>query len=208
MYVDVATQKRETFKDVHGAAEKFGKSLQSNWGWKKGDVMALFTPNTTDIAAATFGVHYAGGVVCPFNNLYTVGELASQLKFSLAKGLVTNIACLQVAHEAALLAGLPLNRILLVGEKDSKGRYQHFRQLKPVSNDTQRVRVNPSEDLAYLVYSSGTSGLPKGVMLTHSNVIANILQGSVLDGAATSWKTDRAIGFLPMYHIYGQLYSI
>jgi long-subunit acyl-CoA synthetase (AMP-forming) len=60
------------------------------------------------------------------------------------------------------------------------------------------------EDLAFLVYSSGTTGLPKGVMLTHRNIIANITQNSVVNTTFLEWTRDRSLGFLPMYHIYGR----
>lgn len=166
--------------------------------------MALFTPNSAEIGAVTFGTHWAGGVVCPFNNLYTVGELVSQLRSSEAKALTTNVACLEVAREAALIAGLPLDRIILVGEHDPKGRFEHFSTLQSTSTDVQRVPIDPKLDLAFLVYSSGTTGLPKGVMLSHENVIANLLQAHILDLEHTHWSTDRTIGFLPMYHIYGR----
>jgi 4-coumarate--CoA ligase len=164
----------------------------------------LFAPNNTEIAPVTFGTLWAGGVVCPFNNLYTVGELVSQLKSSQAKALVTHAACLEVAREAALLVGLPLDRIILVGPRDTKERFRHFSELQSPTSDVRKVAVDPKTDLAYLVYSSGTTGLPKGVMLTHENIVANLLQGAVQDDDHMHWSRDRTIGFLPMYHIYGE----
>ncbi|KIX00172.1 uncharacterized protein Z518_10309 [Rhinocladiella mackenziei CBS 650.93] len=203
IFVDITAQKQHTFRDVRQAATLFGQGLRQEWKWQKGDVMALFTPNSAEIGAVTFGTHWAGGVVCPFNNLYTVGELASQLKSSQAKGLATHVTCLEVAREAALLVGLPLDRIILIGGRDSKGRFQHFSDVQGASTAIERATIDPKEDLVFLVYSSGTTGLPKGVMLTHQNVMANLLQTSVMDANLTDWRIDRTIGFLPMYHIYG-----
>ncbi|EKG13836.1 AMP-dependent synthetase/ligase [Macrophomina phaseolina MS6] len=203
VYVDVATQRRVTFRDIRETAERFGKGLRQHWRWQKGDVLALMTPNTVDVAAVACGTLFAGGVVCPFNNLYTVEELASQLKSSGAKALVTNVACLEVAREAALIVGMPLDRILLVGVADPKRQFRYFSSLQSTSDNIKKAAVNPKEDLAFLVYSSGTTGLPKGVMLTHENMVANTLQASVIDGDRTNWQRDRGLGFLPMYHIYG-----
>jgi 4-coumarate--CoA ligase len=202
VYVDITAERQVKFGDVRQAAEQFGRGLRQHWKWQKGDVMALFTPNSADVAAVTFGTLWAGGIVCPFNNLYTVGELVSQLKSSQAKALATHAACLTVVREAALIVGLPMNRIVLLGDSHPKSQYQHFSNLQSTSTGLERVGINPKEDLAFLVYSSGTTGLPKGVMLTHENMVANIVQTDVMDKDMMSWKNDRGVGFLPMYHIY------
>lgn len=204
LFVDVATGKRLTFNDVRASGEHFGKGLQDQWQWHKGDVLATVSPNTIDLVPATFGALLVGGVICPLNFMYTVDELVSQLKSSKAKGLVTNIACLQNVHEAASIVGLPLDRILLVGEADPDHAVPHFSSLRSTSASMQRININAKEDLAYLVFSSGTTGLPKGVMLTHSNIIANSIQVAAAEGPdITHWRRDRSLGFLPMYHIYG-----
>lgn len=164
--------------------------------------MALFTPNSADIATVIFGTLWAGGVVCPINNLYTVGELASLLKESGAKGLVTHTSCLEIAREAAMIIGLPLGRIVVLGELDQQRRARHFSCLIEKSIG-EKVEIDPKEDLAFLVYSSGTTGLPKGVMLSHENIVANILQSGTPDREMFYWKNDSLISFLPMFHIYG-----
>lgn len=157
------------------------------------------------------GTLWAGGVVCPFNNLYTVSELSSLLKSSGAKGLVTHTTCLDVALEAAKKVGLSPERILVIGEKDSNGRVGLLQDLIRSGDDNEKVqtkqtRLKPEEDMAFLVYSSGTTGLPKGVMLTHRNFVANMLQAEVVDQGSQNWKEDSMISFLPMFHIYGTCY--
>jgi acyl-CoA synthetase (AMP-forming)/AMP-acid ligase II len=204
LFVDVATGRRLTFDQIRTSAKKFGKGLQDQWGWLKGDVMATVSPNTIDLVPATFGALRVGGVICPLNFMYTVDELVSQLRSSKAKGLITNTACLKAVREAASIVGLPLDRILLVGDQDPNANISHFSSLRGTSAQTETISINPEEDLAYLVYSSGTTGLPKGVMLTHANIVANSLQMVAAEGPdITHWEKDRSLGFLPMYHIYG-----
>jgi 4-coumarate--CoA ligase len=204
LFVDVATGKRLTFNDIRTSGERFGNGLQQQWRWCKGDVLATISPNTIDLVPATFGALRVGGVICPLNFMYTVDELVSQLKSSKAKGIITSTACLKAVREAASIVGLPLERILLVGDEDPNVTIPHFSRLRGTSAKADRISINPKEDLAYLVYSSGTTGLPKGVMLTHANIVANSLQMVAAEGPdITHWKTDRSLGFLPMYHIYG-----
>lgn len=204
IYSDISVGKEYTFQTIQENAEQFGQGLRQHWQWQKGDVMALFTPNSADVAIVTFGTNWAGGVVCPVNNLYTAEELASQLKSCGAKALTAHRANIQVAREAALIAGLPLCRVVIIGDQDPSGQFHHFSTLQSTSIHSDRPVIDSKQDLAFLVYSSGTTGLPKGVMLTHENIIANILQSANVDEGYTFWKTDRTVGFLPMYHIYGK----
>ncbi|PMD47869.1 phenylacetyl-CoA ligase [Hyaloscypha variabilis F] len=203
IYSDLSSQKQHTFKFVRNTSTALGRGLLTKWNWQKGDIMAVFTPNSADIAAVTFGTLWAGGIVCPMNNLYTVGELVSVLKSSGAKGLMTHISCLEVAREAALTVGFPLDRIILIGEPDPKGNVKHFSSLLDEREVVKKAEVNPKEDLAFLVYSSGTTGLPKGVMLSHENIVVNILQSCSVEREMLDWRNDSIISFLPMFHIYG-----
>ncbi len=177
---------------------------------KKGDVMALFTPNSADIATITFGTLWAGGIVCPLNNFYTVEELASLLKSSGAKALATHISCLDVALAAALAVGLRQDRIILIGDTDPQGRVMHFSSLIAKYQRTlegsvsEKVQINPRKDLAFLVYISGTTGLPKGVTLSHENIVVNILQCCTPEAHMLDWHRDKLISLLPTFHVYGK----
>lgn len=190
---------------MKSTAINFGRGLKGQWDWRKGDVLALFTPNCIDFPPIVWGAHFAGGIVSPANPGYTVDELTFQLKDSGAKGLVTQASVLSVAKEAAKRVGIPEDRIALMGdEKDPDGRIKHFTSVMDVSVEAgvqRRAKVDPDKDLAFLVYSSGTTGYPKGVMLSHRNIVANVLQ--VTGGEPELTPEDSILSFLPFFHIYG-----
>ncbi|KAI9814824.1 MAG: hypothetical protein M1827_003090 [Pycnora praestabilis] len=212
IYRDSETNRSYSYAQVKSTAIDFGKGLKSIWDWRKNDVLALFTPNCIDTPAITWGCHWAGGILSPANPGYTADELAFQLKDAGAKALVTQKPFLVTAKQAAKQAGLPEERIILMGdERDSEMRFKHFSSIRNTSGATRyrRAKVNPKEDLAFLVYSSGTTGHPKGVMLTHSNIVSNVMMLEAGEGGNLKWnggledKGDSILAFLPFFHIYG-----
>jgi 4-coumarate--CoA ligase len=157
------------------------------------------------------GTVWAGGVVTPANPLYTPEELAFQLSDAGARAIVTQRAFLPTATEAARRAGIPESRIVLLGEeRDETGRFRHFDSIRDTSYVSwyPRTRIDPRKDLLFLVYSSGTTGLPKGVCLSHHNLVANIMQFASVDGrefqpqGGVDGMGDKQLGVLPFFHIY------
>lgn len=220
-----AAARSYTHASLRAAATAFGRDvLKAQWGWRRGDVLAFFTPNDVDTAVLTCGCLWAGGVASPANPLYTVHELAFQLRNARARALVTQADFLPQATEAAARAGIPAERIILLGPQGSVSvggsgggahKVRHWRELlltKPSSYVAAarhgKTTVRPREDLAFLVYSSGTTGMPKGVRLTHYNVISNLLQNEKMDGqhlkpfGGPENRGDRMLGVLPFFHIY------
>lgn len=215
IYHDADTNRIYTYAQVKATAIDFGQGLKANWDWQKGDVLALFTPNSVDTPAIIWGCHWAGGIVSPANPGYTADELAFQLKDAGAKALVTQKSCLGVAQEAAKQAGVPLDRIILIGdERDAENEVKHFTSIRNTSGTTRyrRVKLNPKKDLAFLAYSSGTTGHPKGVMLCHENIVADVMMLRVGESGNLTWdggrdgQGDRILAFLPFYHIYGRFH--
>jgi len=176
-------------------------------------VVGTYTANCIDTPATIFGTLWANGVISPANPAYSANELAFQLKDSGAKALLTQTHLLKSAVEAAKIAGIPQDRILVIGdEKDLN--VLHFSDFIKSTRDTSRGarKGQAASDLAFIPYSSGTTGLPKGVMLTQRNIVSNLLQSNATQSELT-WnggpegKGDTLIAVLPFYHVYGEIAS-
>lgn len=121
-----------------------------------------------------------------------------------AQVLVTQTALLPIARKAAKAVGLAEDRIILIGDNEDKaGQFRMFTQILDKSGKEQRTRLSP-KDLSFLVYSSGTTGKPKGVMLNHSNTVSNIEMLAAVEGKNMRSGKDKILAVLPYYHIYGQ----
>ena len=173
-------------------------------------MLGIFAPNCIDTPALTWGTLWATGVVSSVNPAYSAAELAFQLKNSESKALLTQPALLKTAFEAADIAGIPRNRILVMGD-DKSGEALHFMDfiLSAKNAPKTRRRVQSPSDLAYIPYSSGTTGLPKGVMLTQQNMVSNLLQFDIMQSelcwnGGPDGQGDSILAILPFYHAYGQ----
>lgn len=152
-------------------------------------------------------------MLSPANPAYTVDEFAFQLKDSGAKAIVTQLPFIKNAQEAATKVGIPLDRVIVMGDqRDPEYNVKHFTSIRKTSGSARyrRTKAKPDEDLAFLVYSSGTTGHPKGVMLTHRNVISNTMMikagegGKLSSTGGPSGEGDKILAFLPFFHIYGR----
>ncbi len=166
-------------------------------GFVQGDTLAVYMPNLPEYAVAFHGVARAGGRCTTANPLYTPRELAHQLRDSEAKMLLTVPQFMETARAAADEVGIG-DEIFVIGEADGA---TPFADLMGDPGSVPQIEFDPGTDLAVLPYSSGTTGLPKGVMLTHRNLVANICQ---TDAGLPIAEGDVLIGVLPFFHIYGQ----
>jgi 4-coumarate--CoA ligase len=205
LYRAVKSDRKYTFTDVKVLATSFGEGLCNLWDWQKDEVLAMYAPNDIDYTPVIFGTFFAGGIVTPANPGYSAEELAYQLENSGAKALVTVKASLKSALEAARKVGIPEDRVLLLGaEKDETHKTKHWTNIRKTSGALRyRRRKAKPEDLAFLAYSSGTTGLPKGVMLTHRNIVSDLV---LVKGSIGTWYSstqDKFLGVLPFFHLYG-----
>jgi acyl-CoA synthetase (AMP-forming)/AMP-acid ligase II len=163
-------------------------------GLRPGDTLVMFLPNLPEWPIAALGTMSAGGVVTGANSMSTASELAYQLRDANARFVVTIPQFLYTVREAANKIG----RVTIIVLGDAPDTVS-FASLLKCPDEEPRPVFGPNS-LAALPYSSGTSGMPKGVMLTHENIVSNVLQFSQGSG----W-TDTAVSlaFLPMFHIYG-----
>ncbi|KOG60022.1 MULTISPECIES: 4-coumarate--CoA ligase family protein [Streptomyces] len=165
-------------------------------GVRKGDVLALHSPNTIAFPTAFYAATRAGAAVTTVHPLATAEEFAKQLGDSAARWIVTVSPLLETARRAAELAG-GIREILVC---DSAPGHRSLMDLLAGTAPEPEAGIDPAEDIAALPYSSGTTGTPKGVMLTHRQIATNLAQ---LEPAVPAGPGDRILAVLPFFHIYG-----
>ncbi|MER6327725.1 4-coumarate--CoA ligase family protein [Streptomyces sp. NPDC001034] len=165
-------------------------------GVRKGDVLALHSPNTIAFPTAFYAATRAGATVTTAHPLATAEELAKQLRDSAARWLVTVSPLLATARRAAELAG-GVREIFVC---DSAPGHRSLIDMLGTTAPEPETVFDPAEDVAALPYSSGTTGVPKGVMLTHRQIGTNLAQ---LESVAPTGPGERILAVLPFFHIYG-----
>ncbi|CAL9670487.1 Long-chain-fatty-acid--CoA ligase [Actinosynnema sp. ALI-1.44] len=191
--VDGSSGASLTYRQLAGAVDRLAAALAER-GIGKGDVVGILSPNTPYYAVVFHGILRAGATATTINALYTADEVAHQLADAGAKMLFTVSVLLPNAAAGAAKAGVTDVVVL-----DQAEGYPNLTELLASTGPAPEVAVDP-EDLAVLPYSSGTTGKAKGVMLTHRNLVANIVQCQPLlkvDGQT------RILAVLPFFHIYG-----
>lgn len=196
--IDGPSGRTITFGELDAATGALAGALAAR-GIAKGDEIAIYMPNLPEYAVVFHGISRAGAVCTTANPLYRPGELRHQLNDSGAVMLFTVPPFLDVAKEAA--EGTQVKEIVLVGGgSDDDEWIISLGELLEAGATAPAIELDPAEDLAVLPYSSGTTGLPKGVMLTHRNLVANLVQ---TNSAMSLEPDDVLIGVLPFFHIYG-----
>jgi acyl-CoA synthetase (AMP-forming)/AMP-acid ligase II len=181
--VDAADGRTLTYGELAAGARSTAAALAAR-GFGPGDVLALYSPNLPEFAVTVLGAAMAGGTTTTANPLYTPSELAHQLRDSGARAVVTIPPFADRAREAARAAGLNV----VLGYDDLAG-----------GDEPPDVAIS-HDDVVLLPYSSGTTGLPKGVELTHGALLANLAQ---MEPMLTLGPQDTVLGVAPMFHCMG-----
>jgi thioester reductase-like protein len=172
----------------------FGLAIR---GFSKGDVLAIYSPNLPEYAIAFHAAATLGGIVTTVNPSYTVEELAYQLNDAGAKYLLTIPDLVTQALKA--VGQSKVEEVFVFGEASGA---TPFSVLLEGEGEIPKVHINPREDLVALLYSSGTTGMPKGVMHTHHTFVSNFHQFQNCEPIS---EADAVMGVLPFFHSYGMV---
>ena len=192
--IEGPTGRAYTYGELFDAVKRMATGLAAR-GFGKGDVLAILAPNLPEYAIVFHGAAVLGATVTTINPTYTAEEVEYQLNDSNARFLVTIPMFIETARTAAAASGV--EDVFVIGEAEGATSLAELLSSAPYEG---YVDVDPKEDLVVLPYSSGTTGLPKGVMLSHFNLSSNLAQG---EHVLTLDADEMIIAVLPFFHIYG-----
>ena len=202
-FIEGLTGRVVTFRELRELSRRVSVALAAR-GLVMGDVVAIYSPNIPEYAAVLHGAAPLGVICTTANPLYTVDELRRQLVDSSAQIIFTVPALVDKAIAAAV--GTGAREVVVIGAvaagttPAATSGATAFATFTDVDGEPPRVVIDPDHQVVVLPYSSGTTGLPKGVMLTHANLVHNTLQSAFMERETPRGPT---VGVLPMFHAYG-----
>ncbi|KAL2211451.1 acetyl-CoA synthetase-like protein [Sarocladium strictum] len=214
------TGRTRSFDEFFHRSDCLAKAISKRTGWTPNDgtpwdkVIGIFSFNTIDYLQIPYAIHRLSGICSPANAAYSAAELTHQLKSSGVGVLFTCVPLLKTALEAAEAAGVPKDKVFIIPQAlgDESVPFKTIDDLVlegeklPELEPLRWVKGQGARQVAFLCYSSGTSGLPKAVMISHRNIIANMLQYTAYESVGRGHKgvdTHVVLGLMPMSHIYG-----
>ncbi len=192
--VDGPSGRTIRYAELPVMVRRFATGLAAR-GLDKRDVLAIFLPNVPEYGVAFLGTAWLGGVNTTVNSLYSSEDLIHQFKDSGARFLLTIPDFLDRARPAAEAAGI--EEIFVLGAAEGCTPYA---ELLNNAGDAPAAEIDPVKDMVAMPYSSGTTGLAKGVMLSHRNLIANFVLSTEVNPQV---EGDKMFAVLPFFHIYG-----
>ncbi|PMD47685.1 acetyl-CoA synthetase-like protein [Hyaloscypha variabilis F] len=209
-YTNAHTNTRISYHDVKTHTTHLSTALVKHHDLRKGDVVALFSPNTPWYPVAMLAVNRVAGIVSGASPAYNVEEMVYALKTASAKFLFTVPGSMEVAARAAEEAGIARERVFLL-----EGQIEGFKTMSELLEEGRKEKEQVEEyklkngesnrDLCgFLSFSSGTTGLPKAVMISHANVLAQCLQIALITPATHK----KILAVLPAFHITGLVHAL
>jgi len=222
--------KKINYRELKDQVDRFATAL-CDLGVKKGDKVALYLLNCPQFVIAYLGALKAGAVITPISPMYVSSEVKHQLEDSEAKDIV----CQDLLYDRVEKAGVKLRNVIITGIGEylpgvkkfvgssvlrsiykkmevpstkifeREGFHQFQDLIKKYPPNPPKIEINPKEDLAVLPYTGGTTGLPKGAMLTHYNLVVNEAQAQAMWLPFFEEGAEVVIAYLPFYHVYGQV---
>ena len=181
-----------TFAELKDRVARLAGGLQAK-GFGPGSTLALIAPNMPEYAIVFHGVARSGGTVTTVNPVYNAAEIRHQLNDSGATIIIALNTAIETAQEA--IEGTSVTEMYSIGDAEGYATYEAL-----LGDPIDQVPVDVFNSVVVLPYSSGTTGLPKGVMLTHHNLVSNLAQSKA---ALNYVEGDLALAALPFFHIYG-----
>jgi 4-coumarate--CoA ligase len=203
--IDGTTGLQRTFRDYYRTATGLAGALRHELGVREKDTVAMFCPNHVDYAPTVLAVALCGAIITPINPLYTAQELHTVLDRSQAKVLIVHRSRLDIGL-SVIKGTLQVKHVIVITDTEHEAipigtiRLDGLRSHEAAFHSTV-PGIHTSTHPMCLPYSSGTTGLPKGVCLTHSNLVANLLQMEVVESVAFP-SDHKVISPLPFYHLY------
>ena len=190
--IDGATGATITYAELDEQIHRLAGGLQAR-GMGVGSTLAILAPNVPEYAVVFHASAVSGATITTLNPTYTADEIRVQLQDSGATILITVAPVLDVA--TAAIAGTSVTELVVIGEAEGATPLSEL-----MGERIDQVEVDPASHVVVLPYSSGTTGLPKGVMLTHRNLVANLVQ---TEAVMTFDDGEIGLAALPFFHIYG-----
>lgn len=192
-FIDGGSGRVVTFAELNEQIHRFAGGISAR-GFAPGDTLALIAPNIPEYAVVFHGVAVAGGICTTVNPTYNAEEIRFQLNDAGASKLVTTVEAMPAALEA--IQQTNVTEVYVIGEHPDVTPLAELLNAEPIS----QIPIDPATQVMVLPYSSGTTGLPKGVMLSHRNLVANLVQ---CDAMLTYQPRMSGLAALPFFHIYG-----
>lgn len=196
--------KEMTYKELHGLSTVFASSLQQS-EVKKGDRVAIMLPNCPQYVVSYFGILKAGATVTQVNPMLLENELIHLLTDSGAETIIVYEPL--YPRIKAIAKHTSLKTIIVASFEAEKTKLQEDWTFEAFigkgDGKVTSVAIDPDEDVAVLQYTGGTTGLSKGAMLTHRNIVANALQSQEFFKNEVTFGEERSLTVIPLFHVFG-----